>query len=75
MDRSRGYAPFAAYADPYGRIQRKLFAEVSVGRSAPFVEAEVLGVAPDTGSDVQQGAGVPGREDHFRQGDNGTLKG
>ena len=31
-----------AYADLYCRIQRKLFAEVSAGRSAPSVKQEYL---------------------------------
>ena len=37
-----GEGLLSAYADLYGRIQRKLFAEVSAGRSAPSLKQEYL---------------------------------
>ena len=42
IDRTVGDALLSAYADLYGRIQRKLFAEVSAGRSAPSLKQEYL---------------------------------
>ena len=41
-ERSAGDALLSAYADLYGRIQRKLFAQVSAGRSAPSLKQEYL---------------------------------
>ena len=42
IDPTVGDALLSAYADLYGRIQRKLFAEVSAGRSAPSLKQEYL---------------------------------
>ena len=42
MDRTTGDGLLSAYAELYCRIQRKLFAEVSAGRSAPSVKQEYL---------------------------------
>ena len=42
MDRTVGDALLSAYADLYGRIQRRLFAEVSAGRSAASLKQEYL---------------------------------
>ena len=41
-DRAVGEGLLSAYAHLYGRIQRKLFAEVSAGRSAPSLKQEYL---------------------------------
>ena len=43
IDRPAGDALLSAYADLYCRIQRKLFAEVSAGRSAVSLKQEYLG--------------------------------
>ena len=43
LDRRNGDALLSAYAELYGRIQRKLFAEVAAGRSAPSLKQEYLG--------------------------------
>ncbi len=42
IDRTVGDALLAAYADLYGRIQRKLLAQMSAGRSAPSLKQEYL---------------------------------
>ena len=42
IDSAVGDALLSAYADLYGRIQRKLFAQVSAGRSAPSLKREYL---------------------------------
>ena len=42
MDRTVGDALLSAYADLYCRIERKLFAQVSAGRSAPWLKQEYL---------------------------------
>ena len=42
MDRPAGDALLSAYAELYCRIQRKLFAQVAAGRSAPSVKQEYL---------------------------------
>ena len=43
IDSAVGDALLSAYAELYGRIQRKLFAEMSAGRSAPWLKQEYLG--------------------------------
>ncbi len=42
LERRNGDALLSAYADLYGRIQRKLFAQVSAGRAAPSLKQEYL---------------------------------
>ena len=42
MDRPAGDGLLSAYADLYCRIQRKLFAQMAAGRSAPSVKQEYL---------------------------------
>ena len=42
VDRGAGDAALAAYGDLYGRVQRKLFAEVAAGRSAASLKSEYL---------------------------------
>ncbi len=42
MDRRDGDDLLSAYADLYGRIERKLFAEMAAGRSVPSLKAEYL---------------------------------
>ena len=42
VDREAGDAALAAYGDLYGRVQRKLFAEVAAGRSAAALKSEYL---------------------------------
>ena len=42
LERRNGDALLSAYAHLYGRIQRKLFAQVSAGRSAPSLKQEYL---------------------------------
>ena len=42
LDRPAGDGLLSAYADLYGRIERKLFAEVSGGRSAVSLKQEYL---------------------------------
>ena len=42
MDRSEGDAALSAYAALYGRVERKLFAAVSAGRSATSLKSEYL---------------------------------
>ncbi len=42
IDRTVGDALLSAYPDLYGRIQRRLFAQVSAGRSAPGLKQEYL---------------------------------
>ena len=42
MDRSEGDAALAAYAGLYGRVQRKLFADVAAGRSATSLKSAYL---------------------------------
>ena len=60
LDRWAGDAVLAAYGELYGRVQRKLFAEVAAGRFNHVAEERVPEAAWDTGADVQRGAGVPG---------------
>ena len=43
LDRTTGDALLSACAELYGRIQRKLFAQISAGRSAPSLKQEYLG--------------------------------
>ena len=43
LDRRKGDALLSAYAELYCRIERKLFAEVSAGRSAASMKGEYLG--------------------------------
>ena len=43
MDRPAGDALLSSYAELYCRIQRKLFAQVAAGRSAPSLKQEYLG--------------------------------
>lgn len=42
MERSDGDAALSAYADLYGGVERKLFAEVAAGRSAASLKSEHL---------------------------------
>ena len=42
VDRAVGDAALCAYAELYGRVQRKLFAEVAAGQSAPSLKSEYL---------------------------------
>ena len=42
MERGDGDAALSAYAELYGRVQRKLFAEVAAGRSATSLKSEYL---------------------------------
>ncbi len=42
VDREAGDAALSAYAELYGRVQRKLFAEVAAGRSAPALKNAYL---------------------------------
>ena len=42
MDRSVGDDLVSAYADLYGRIERRLFADVAAGRSAVALKGEYL---------------------------------
>ncbi len=42
LERRNGDALLSAYAHLYGRIQRKLFAQVSASRSAPWLKQEYL---------------------------------
>ena len=42
VDRVGGDAALAAYGDLYGRVQRKLFAEVAAGRSAALLKSAYL---------------------------------
>ena len=42
LDRSAGDAVLAAYGELYGRVQRKLFAEVAAGRSATSLKCAYL---------------------------------
>ena len=42
VDRAVGDAALGAYAELYGRVERKLFAEVAAGRSAPALKSMYL---------------------------------
>ena len=42
MDRPAGDPLLSAYSDLYGRIQRKLFAQVAAGRSAAPLKQKYL---------------------------------
>ena len=42
LDRAVGDAALCAYAELYGRVQRKLFAEVAAGQSAPSLKSAYL---------------------------------
>ena len=42
VDRAVGDAALCAYAELYGRVERKLFAEVAAGQSAPSLKREYL---------------------------------
>ena len=42
MERSAGDAALSAYAELYGHVERKLFAEVAAGRSAASLKSEYL---------------------------------
>ena len=42
LERRKGDALLSAYADLYGRIQRRLLAQVAAGRSAPSLKQEYL---------------------------------
>ena len=42
MERSAGDVALSAYAELYGRVERKLFAEVAAGRSAASLKSESL---------------------------------
>ena len=42
IDRARGDAALSAYAELYGRVERKLFAEVAAGRSASSLKSGYL---------------------------------
>ena len=42
VDRSTGDAALSAYAELYGRVERKLFAEVAAGRSAASLKSAYL---------------------------------
>ena len=42
VDRAVGDAALCAYAELYGRVERKLFAEVAAGQSAPSLKSEYL---------------------------------
>ena len=42
MERSAGDAALSAYAELYGRVERKLFAEVAAGRTAASLKSEYL---------------------------------
>ena len=43
VERAAGDAALSAYAELYGRVQRKLFAEVAAGRAAASLKNEYLG--------------------------------
>ena len=62
VDRLAGDSALSAYAELYGRVQRKLFAEVAAGRSATSLKSAYLERFGDTGADVQRRAGVAGRQ-------------
>ena len=68
MERVDGDAALDAYSELYGRVERKLFAEVAAGRSANIVEECVSEALWDTGADVQRGARVSGRQGGVGQG-------
>ncbi len=55
LDRSAGDAVLAAYGELYGRVQRKLFAEVGAGRSTTSLKSWVKPSA--TGSSGTERAG------------------
>ena len=42
VDRAVGDVALCAYAELYGRVERKLFAEVAAGQSAPSLKSEYL---------------------------------
>ena len=42
MERAAGDGALSAYAELYGRVERKLFAEVAAGRSAASLKSEYL---------------------------------
>ena len=42
LDRLDGDAALSAYAELYGQVQRKLFAEVAAGRSAVLLKSEYI---------------------------------
>ena len=42
MDRTAGDAALSAYGELYGRVERKLFAEVAAGRSATALKSAYL---------------------------------
>ena len=42
LDRAAGDAALSAYAELYGRVERKLFAELAAGRSATSLKSEYL---------------------------------
>ena len=62
VEPTHGEAALAAYAELYGRVQRKLFADFSAGKSPASLEEGVSATIRDPGSDVQRRAGVVGRE-------------
>ena len=68
MDRLEGDAALAAYAGLYGRVQRKLFADVAAGRRAISLEERLLGAVRDTGADGSTGCGCPWRARWRRSG-------
>ena len=41
-DRAEGDAGLSAYAELYGRVQRKLFADVAAGRSAASLKSDYI---------------------------------
>ena len=42
VDRAAGDAALSAYASLYGRVQRKLFADVAAGRSAASLKSDYI---------------------------------
>ena len=43
VERAAGDAALSAYAELYGRVQRKLFAQVAAGRPTAWLKSEYLG--------------------------------
>ena len=62
LDREAGDAALAAYAELYGQVERKLFADVAAGRSAAPLKSDYIREHGIHGADVQRGTGVAGRQ-------------
>ena len=65
LDREAGDAALAAYAELYGQVERKLFADVAAGRSAAPLKSDYIrehGIPARMFSALGQGTGVAGRQ-------------